>query len=36
LSLSYKIIQDHHGKIEIDSVVGKGTKFRVLLPINHK
>ncbi len=34
LSLSYKIIQDHQGRIEIDSVVGKGTKFRVLLPIN--
>lgn len=36
LSLSYKIIQDHHGRFEVDSVLGKGTKFRVLLPINHK
>jgi len=36
LSLSYKIIQDHHGRFEVDSVVGKGTKFRVLLPINKK
>ncbi len=34
LSLSYKIIQDHHGRFEVDSVVGKGTKFRVYLPIN--
>ncbi|NOQ76601.1 MAG: bacteriohemerythrin [Methylococcaceae bacterium] len=34
LSLSYKIIQDHQGKIELDSVVGKGTRFRVYFPIN--
>lgn len=34
LSLSYKIIQDHHGKIEVDSIVGKGTKFRIYLPTN--
>jgi len=33
LSLSYKIIQDHNGRFEVDSVVGKGTKFRVYLPI---
>ena len=36
LSLSYKIIQDHHGRFEVDSEVGKGTKFRVYLPINNK
>lgn len=36
LSLSYKIIQDHQGRFEVDSVVGKGTKFRVILPINNK
>jgi len=33
LSLSYKIIQDHKGRFEVDSVMGKGTKFRVYLPI---
>lgn len=33
LSLSYKIIQDHKGRFEVDSVVGKGTKFRMYLPI---
>jgi len=36
LSLSYKIIQDHHGHFEINSVVGKGTRIRVILPINTK
>jgi len=36
LSLSYKIIQDHQGRVEVDSEVGKGTKFRVYLPINPK
>jgi len=36
LSLSYKIIQDHHGHFEVNSVVGKGTRIRVILPINTK
>lgn len=33
LSLSYKIIQDHQGKVDMQSTEGKGTKFRVSLPI---
>lgn len=32
LSLSYKIIQDHNGRIEVHSVVGEGSRFRVSLP----
>lgn len=33
LSLSYSIIQRHHGRIEVESEVGKGSLFRVCLPI---
>jgi len=33
LSLAYSIVQKHHGRIEATSEVGKGTTFRVALPI---
>jgi signal transduction histidine kinase len=33
LSVSYSIIQKHHGRIEVESEVGKGTTFRIWLPI---
>jgi len=33
LSLAYGIIQKHHGEISVNSEVGKGTCFRVLIPI---
>jgi signal transduction histidine kinase len=33
LSLSYGIVQKHHGNIEVKSELGKGTTFRVWLPI---
>ena len=35
LSLSYGIIQNHNGKIELESVVGQGSTFRITLPIQH-
>ena len=34
LSLSYKIIQDHKGRIELKSILGQGSKFTVYLPCN--
>lgn len=32
LSLAYNIVQKHHGRIEVESHVGKGTTFRIVLP----
>lgn len=34
LSLSYGIIKRHSGRIEVESIAGQGTTFRLLLPIN--
>ena len=34
MSISYRVINDHHGTIEVDSKVDVGTKFTITLPIN--
>ena len=33
LSIVYQIIEDHNGSIEVESEIGKGTMFRIILPI---
>jgi two-component system NtrC family sensor kinase len=35
LSVSYNIIKKHNGEIRLDSRVGKGTTFRIVLPIKN-
>jgi K+-sensing histidine kinase KdpD len=34
LAIVKKIVDDHHGKLEIESVVNKGTTFRILIPVS--
>jgi two-component system, NtrC family, sensor kinase len=34
LSLARRIVEEHHGRIEVNSIVGKGSKFEVVLPFS--
>jgi len=34
LSICYKIIQDHRGRIAVESEVGRGTTFTITLPVS--
>jgi len=34
LSLARRIVEEHHGRIEVSSVVGKGSSFEVVLPFH--
>lgn len=33
LSVAQKIVEEHHGRIEVSSVVGEGTTFTIYLPV---
>ena len=33
LSLARRIVEDHDGRIDVTSTVGKGTTFAVMLPL---
>ncbi len=35
LSICYRIIQDHGGRIEVESEAGRGSTFTIVLPISH-
>jgi signal transduction histidine kinase len=36
LSVSCRIVKNHHGTIEVESEVGQGATFRIALPVNGK
>ena len=36
MSISYRVIQNHFGTINVDSEVGQGATFTIVLPVNHK
>nr|WP_263328233.1 ATP-binding protein [Neobacillus sp. Marseille-Q6967] len=36
LMVSYRIIEEHHGRIQIESEEGKGAIFHITLPYNHQ
>ena len=33
LSISYGIVAKHHGRIDVDSTLGEGSRFRIVLPV---
>jgi signal transduction histidine kinase len=33
LAICYRIISDHHGRIEVESTVGHGSTFRIIVPL---
>ncbi|WP_257669516.1 sensor histidine kinase [Parapedobacter tibetensis] len=36
MSIVYNTIKKHHGEIEIDSLVGEGTEFRLVIPLQQQ
>ncbi|RLB07845.1 MAG: hypothetical protein DRG50_01645 [Deltaproteobacteria bacterium] len=36
LAMSYGIVKEHKGNIEVDTEVGRGTTFRIILPVEYE
>ena len=36
LSITHGIVQDHGGRMEVESTPGQGTCFRVILPVSRR
>ena len=36
LAICHRIVANHRGKVDVESVVGKGTTFRITLPVGMK
>jgi PAS domain S-box-containing protein len=36
LSITHSIVQDHGGRLQVESTVAEGTRFRVILPVSKK
>lgn len=36
MAISYKVIKNHGGQINVESELGKGTRFTIILPITHE
>ncbi len=34
LAISYRLVKEHQGELEVDTKVGRGTRMRLILPIN--
>lgn len=34
LSICYQIVEEHHGEIRVESALGKGSTFAIVLPTN--
>ena len=36
LAVAYRIVKEHGGEVKVESQVGKGTTFKIWLPIKQK
>lgn len=36
MSITYNTIKKHHGEIHVESVLGEGTEFKLIVPVKQK